>query len=309
MLDAALRALAALVALVPSLGALAAPGRLVGWLAGSVLRIRRRQVEEAMARAGLSQPAAEARAMYAGLGVGALELVWLAGASGARRTAALEQRVVFDDDFEPAVDRALARGPIVFAASHTGNWETAAFAAARLLAARGRRLAVVAKPLSVSGFDAFCTRLRRACGLELLTPRGAFARCREALARGDAVAMPIDQVPERERHAVHASFLGASARVDRAPAVLAARAGATLLVVAAARDSAGVQTISVLAALRPDGCPDRTAFPEHASRTATVALDAFVRRHPSSWLWLHRRWRAPRERAARGRLVASPHPG
>jgi hypothetical protein len=53
---------------------------------------------------------------------------------------------------------------------------------------------------------------------------------------------------------------------------------------------------------------------ESATREATRALDAFVCERPSSWLWLHRRWRAPlelraRARAAEGPLVVTGHPG
>jgi len=54
-------------------------GAALGLLAGSVLRIRRRHVEASMRAAGVAEARAVARAMYASLGVGLLELLWLAG--------------------------------------------------------------------------------------------------------------------------------------------------------------------------------------------------------------------------------------
>jgi KDO2-lipid IV(A) lauroyltransferase len=283
MLERALRVLCRLVAWLPW-GALRVAGRGLGLLAGSVLRIRRRDVEAAMRRAGIDDARASARAMYGSLGAGVLELLWWA-TRGEEAVVA----VALDAESAARLDAALARGPVVVAASHTGNWELAAFAAARVVAGQGRRLAIVAKPLRVRGFDAFCARLRRAAGLRVIAPRGALAAAREALAQGDVVAMPIDQVPERAAHAVVGPFLGRPALLDRAPAALAARAGATLLVVAAERDGER-HRVRILGALRPH----RHAGPAwiaSATREANALLDAFVRRAPSSWLWLHRRWR------------------
>jgi KDO2-lipid IV(A) lauroyltransferase len=270
------------------------PGAALGWLAGSLLRVRRRAVEAAMARARIASPHAAARAMYRALGEGVFELLWFAGASRARRDEALARTVVLDGALTVELERALARGPVVLAVSHTGNWEVVAAGAARWLARRGRGLGVVVKPLSMRGFDAFCTRFRRRAGLSLLPPRGALAEAGRLIARGDVLAMPIDQVPEEARHGVRAPFLGAPALVDRAPFVVAERSGATLLVVAAARRG-WVQEVSLLASSRPsgDGAPFRESVVA-AARHATAALDAFVRREPASWLWLHRRWKEPR---------------
>lgn len=321
-----LRLVARAVALL-SWGALARAGSVVGWLAGSVLRIRRAGVHVAMRRAGVADPKREARAMYAGLGAGLLELFWLAGAPPEQRDEALRTQVVLDDDLDVALFEAAERGPVVLAASHTANWELLAYGAAQLLARRGQKLAVVVKPQSVGAFDAFCTCLRRACGLELIEPSGAFVAAKRRLSAGDVVAMPIDQVPDRTRHGVSVPFLGATALADRAPAALARATGATLLVVAASREGR-MQRGHLLAELPPHARGESTAsaWIEHATREATRVLDAFVRAEPSSWLWLHRRWRAPLElpagqargragRPARGKsaaagpLVVTGHPG
>lgn len=242
-----------------------------------------------MTRAGVHAPAASADAMYRGLGRGVFELLWLSGASEARRARVLAREVTLD---ARTLDLALDRGPVVLCASHTGNWELAAAAAARVLATRGRRLAVVAKPMSSPGIDAFCTRLRARLGVAVIAPAGALSAARAALAAGACVAMPIDQVPERSAHARAAEFLGAPALVDRAPGVLARRAGASLLAVAARRDR-GRHRVEVLASWPP---PRSAGEVDRALAGATAALADFVRRQPESWLWLHRRWRAPLDR-------------
>ena len=247
--------------------------------------------------------------MYARLGTGIFELLWLAGAGAARREKAVREHVTIEPDLERAIVDSLAKGPVVFAASHTGNWEIAAHAAARLVRAHGRGLSVVVKPMALSGFDAFLKRLRAGLGITLLSPSGALSTARSALGRGDAVAMMIDQVPDHARHGTPASFLGQPALCDRGPAVLAKRAGATFLVVAAKRVGREHRVVMLD---RHDAAELSTAT--ELTRAATGALDAFVRAQPAEWLWLHRRWREPRaprapEGAAARPLVARRLPG
>lgn len=269
-----------------------------------------------MGRAGIACPKREARAMYAGLGAGLLELFWLAGATPSRREETLRTQVILDDDLDLAIRNAAARGPLILLASHTGNWELLGYGTARVLAAaRGSRLVVVAKALSVGSFHAFCTKLREACGFVLLAPEGALTAARRSLAAGDVVVMPIDQVPDRAKHGVSVSFLGAPALADRAPAVLAFATGATLILVGGSRDGR-LQRGHLLTELRPPtAAADRLTAAEwvaHATCEATRALDTFVRAHPSSWLWLHRRWRAPlelRSTPTAAALVATGQPG
>ena len=291
MLDLIARAVALL-----SWEVLARAGAALGWLAGSVLRIRRSAVEGAMRRANVGDPRRVAASMYRSLGAGVFELLWLAGSRPERRDAAIRAHVELDDDLAVALHEACERGPVVLAASHTANWELVAFGAARSLGEQGRRLAVVVKPQSVGAFHAFCTHLREACGLVLISPEGAFGAARKSLAAGDVIAMPIDQVPGRARHGVGVPFLGAQALADRAPAALARATGATLLVVAASREGRR-QRIHLLAELPPHARGESTAnaWITNATREATRVLDGFVNAEPASWLWLHRRWRAPLE--------------
>lgn len=295
-----LRLIAFLVARLPRRAA-ERLGLLLGVLAGSILRIRRPLVEDAIRRAALGGDAtAIADRMYRDLGRAIAELLWLAGGCRARRERAIAE-VRIDADAARTFDEAASKGPVVVFASHTGNWELAAAAAAWLVRARGQRLFVVAKPMHARGVDRFLARIRRDAGVESIAPRGAFAAARRALAAGDVVVTPIDQVPDRTSHAVSLPFLGAPALVDRAPATLAWRARATVLVVAAEREDGGAHAVHVLDTIHPPepGEAGARAWIHETTRRATSALDRFVRSAPHGWLWLHRRWRAPRHAAAR----------
>jgi KDO2-lipid IV(A) lauroyltransferase len=264
------------------------PGRLVGvagavlgWLAGTVLRIRRAHVEGAMRAAGIADPPREARAMYRSLGASAVELLRLA--SG--RDDALA-RVTIDPGSVEAWREARAGGQgVVVAASHTGNWDLAACAMAR-----ETELLVVTKRLRVRALDELWQSTRARRGVRLAGAEGAMARARAVLRAGGAVAMMIDQAPASPLHASIVPFLGRPALADRAPAVLAAASGAPLVVAASHRDGRDGHVLHVLAVLRPPARPSR-AWIDEATCRATRELDAFVRAHPSQWLWLHRRWK------------------
>ena len=256
-------------------------GALLGWLAGSVLRIRRRHVEESMRLAGIARPAVAARAMYASLGVSALEFLWMA----LRGRRALEG-VRFDEASRARWDEARGRGRgVVVAASHTGNWDMAACAVARDV-----ELLVVTKHLTVRWLDRFWQSTRARLGVRLSDADGAIARSRAVLRRGGVVAMMIDQVPLSPRHASPVAFLGQTAATDRAPAALAASARVPLVVAAFRREARGDQVLHILDVLEAPARPSR-AWVLDATRTATRSLDAFVRSYPSQWLWLHRRWK------------------
>src|SRR5262249_24579739 len=121
-------------------------GWALGWLAGSVLRIRRAHVEASLRAAGIPRAAAHARAMYRALGVSAMEFLWLAVAG--RRALA---HVRIDDASRERWRDALSRGRgVVVAASHTGNWDFAACA----MAGEGELL-VVTKRLRIGWMDRF----------------------------------------------------------------------------------------------------------------------------------------------------------
>jgi KDO2-lipid IV(A) lauroyltransferase len=269
------------------LGALGVAGALVGWLAGTLLRIRRRHVEGAMRAAGIAEATVPrtARAMYRSLGTSLVETLWFA----ARPEIAASTRVVFDEWSRVRLDEAHRGGRgFVLATAHAGNWELAA-AALR----EHYPLAIVGKPLRVSSLERLCRAARASRRLRVVAPEGALGLARAALARGEGVALVIDQVPPSAHNAVEVDFLSGRVDVDRSPAALAAAMRAPLVLGVARRcegPGKGAQRLEVLAVLSP---PDTGRVPwiTEASIALTRELERWILAHPASWLWMHRRWR------------------
>lgn len=277
-------------------------GAVLGFVAGSVLRIRRRHVEAAIARADIPAAASTyaarasasrvARGMYASLGAGLFELLWLAG-QGAE---ALDGRFEVTPACAEALRRATSGGRgVVVATAHTGNWDLSACAAARWLTSLhgiGRRspLHVVTKRLSWRSLDRLWQRLRAERGVTLVGAEGAARSVREALGRGAVVAMMVDQAPTREGSVLSFPFLGEVARHDLGPVLLAARSRASIIIVFGSRGPDGRHLLELGGVIDP-GALRAQGGVLAASRTIAASLERFVRARPEQWLWLHRRWK------------------
>ncbi len=263
-----------------------AAGACLGFLAGSLLRVRRRHVEEALGAAGLDPSVAPA--VYRSLGAGVFELLWLSG----RDPAAIAARFTLSEDAAQGLRAAHARGRgVLVATAHTGNWDLSACGAARWIAKElGAPLTVVTKRLSWGALDRYWQRLRADRGVSLVEAAGAVGSVRDALRAGGVVAMLIDQAPERRSGVATGPFLGRPARHDLAAALLAARAKAPLLVMSGHRLDDGSHRLELLDVIDPGELAGRDAA-ERATLRASAAVDRFVRSHAGQWLWLHRRWK------------------
>jgi Kdo2-lipid IVA lauroyltransferase/acyltransferase len=245
-------------------------GKALGFLAGSALRIRRREVEARLRARGIPEPADVAAAMYTNLGHGLVELL---GGDDAPDRTLLTARA-------QAALPILREGAVV-ASAHTGAWDVVACAMAPSLP-----LALVTKRLSVGFLDEIWQRTRRRAGVGLLHGAGTVPAALARLARGEIVATMVDQAPRKGL--VH-PFLGQDALHDTLPATLAQRSGRPLVVVFTRRLPTGQHLVDVPLVLPP---ARRDAdFVVRATTRTSDALGEWVRAHPEQWLWLHRRWK------------------
>ncbi|MBN1607891.1 MAG: lysophospholipid acyltransferase family protein [Polyangiaceae bacterium] len=254
-------------------------GGFVGWLAFSVLRVRREHVLRSLRTARLEPAEQTARAMYRSLGVSLCEFLGMA----VLPPETLFARIELDDSRLLAE----ARGSIA-ATAHTANWDLVACAIARRLP-----LMVVTKRLSLGWLDRLWQTERSKTGLRLTTVGQAVGAGREILRAGGVLAMLVDQAPERARAVIPCAFLGQTAYVDLAPALLAQRFRCPLLAVFPLRRVDGTYALEPAGVLHPPARPSRS-WAESAMRQVTVWLEQFVRAHPEQWLWLHRRWKGAR---------------
>ncbi len=254
-----------------------------------LVRVRRRVALDNLARSAVDPGARHRGAVVRRAGrhlvLGVLELPrWLRASDEAFfRHVAIEGR----DHLGEAVAR--GHGAVVVTA-HLGAWE--------LLGPLGRRLghpvALVVRRPAGRWSRRLVDALRRRGGVEIIEEGpGALRAMRAALARGTLVGFAADQRPPHGQRAVPAAFLGRPARIQRTPAVLAARASVPLLVAVTHRHGDG-HRVRIGPPLHPDALrgPLRQRVDTLSSRYA-VELERAIAAHPDQWLWHHRRWIAP----------------
>ncbi|MDH3224235.1 MAG: lysophospholipid acyltransferase family protein, partial [Gemmatimonadota bacterium] len=100
---------------------------------------------------------------------------------------------------------------------------------------------------------------------------------------------------------IFVDFFGRPASTARGPAVLSLRAGAPLVLAVAIREEGAKPRYSVY--FEPLDQP-RTGNLDRDVATLTQAythrLEAFIRRYPEQYFWLHRRWKTPPPDAGAG---------
>lgn len=271
-------------------GALLRFGRGLGWLAGTVARVRRREVVATLRRCFPGKSAAEcsviASGMYAGLGQTIVECLRYGGPEAKAFLPWVD--IVGDEHLRQALER--GRGCLVMM-GHFGNWELMGTAAA----GRMGKVNVVVRPQRNRAFDEYWRERRQQMGLTVLPHVHAYRECLRSLSRGEGVAIIIDQNMRRHR-GIFVDFFGTPACTTPGLAYLSAQSRAPVLPVYMVRELTGRHTLRILPMIEPPA--DREPATIHAAtQEYTRVFEEIVRKHPDQWLWLHRRWRTRPEQA------------
>ncbi len=266
--------------------------RLLGVLAGDVLRVRRRVVDRQLAlcfpAAGARERRRLARGVYRHLATSLAEIL---GDDPRARPGAVR----IEPGWEP-LDRALAagRGAIVVSA-HLGNFELGG----RVLAARHRLLDVV-KPMRNRRFGRWLDGERHRHGIGTVPVDGAAAAVLAHLRSGGVVSLLLDQ--DAGAGGVRVPFLGREASAWPGAARFSLQTGCPVVPMAIVRGTDGRHVLHVGAPLVPDGRAADEAGIRAYTADISLAVEAHIRRAPEQWFWVHRRWKeVEREAAGAGR--------
>ncbi len=255
-------------------------GRAVYFVNGFHRRIALANLSRAFPTRSPAEHREIAREMFAHFGRLLLELIKFGTLSDAQMLARIES------DGEERVWQAyqLGRG-VLFFTGHFGYWEMQAIAQPL----RVRPVSVLARPLDNPYLHEMLERIRTRTGNAVIYRQGAIRKVMRELAANRGVALLIDQ-HLHSADAVYVDFFDRPAATTSALAALAIRTGAPVIPVFALPLPGGRYRFVYerpVPAPREDS-PD--AVREFTQRCTDV-LEMYVRRDPSLWLWMHRRWR------------------
>ena len=177
------------------------------------------------------------------------------------------------------------KGVLVITA-HSGPWELSLL----ITALRFEPVYVVARPLDNPRLDDLVTALRERGGNQVIRKRDAVQAILQALRRGKTVAILIDQhVAERE--GVVVPFFGRPASTAYAPALIAMRSGAAVLPAVGMQQGRAQYRVAFGEEVPVRRSGDLRADLAENTARFTAAIEAFIRKHPEEWFWVHRRWK------------------
>lgn len=286
---------AAIVALVRALmlmpfGLALALGGLLGRLAWALSPRLRRDMRASLAVAFPEKSQAErdavARASLVHLG-------WVGGELVAMRrwTGRVDEYVEVPAEAVAVVERASARRKgVIIVLGHIGNWELS-FRFSRYLAPA----ATIAKRSWHARLDALAEQFRAQNGVETLwrDDPGTGRALLRLFKRGGGLGILVDQ-DIQDVQSVFVPFFGRPAATPRAPADLALRFAAAVLVVTCHRrgpragDGHRFEVVEVTYDPAP---PDREAEVLRITAACAAAQEQAIRRHPAEWVWMHQRWK------------------
>jgi KDO2-lipid IV(A) lauroyltransferase len=289
------RLLAGAIRVLPEGWALRAGGAL-GWFAGVVLRIRRRDVDRHLEIAFPENTPAwrgrTARRCYVHFGRESVAIFRLADVD--REDLVARTTVSGLEEVRASLDE--GRGAVLVT-GHLGNWEIGG----AVLSALGLPVDAVAKGMANRRFDADLKETRERLGMRVIDMAVAPRAVLKSLRSGRVVALVADQ--NAGESGVFVPFFGRAASTARGPALFALRSGAPIVLGTCLRESGWPQRYRLdlkRVEVAPTG--DLEGDVVRLTREHTAALEQAVRDAPEQYFWQHKRWktRPPEEPPSAG---------
>ena len=260
-------------------------GAFIGWVGGSVLRIRRAAVAEHL---GLAFPEESttwrrrvADASYAHLGREAVATLRLSGQAG-REVVARTTMSGFE-----RLEEALASGRgVILLTGHLGNWEVGGAA----FVARGIELDAISKGVANLRVGDALAGVRQRFGIGLIDVADARSEVPRSLDEGRVVGIVADQ--NVHRGGIFVPFFGRLAATARGPARFAVHQAAPVFLAVALCEPGwrSSYTVSIQQIdFEPTG--DVDADVDALTRAHCEALERAVRAAPEQYFWQHKRWK------------------
>jgi KDO2-lipid IV(A) lauroyltransferase len=290
LLYLALRVVVAVVDMVPY-GALPAAagvvGRLVHWVDRKHVRIATKNLGKSPDVCAPAEIPAFIRRVYDHVGLGFAEMVKVHRLFRHRHYSHYVELV----DFK-ILDRCWKEGRgVIVVIGHLGNWEVGGLA----VTLSGLPIQSLARPLSNPWIDAYLNRFRTRTGQTIVPRDKALPAMIRILVKGGMLVIQMDQ--DARDMGVMVDFFGRPASTHRAPATLALKYNAPVVLVNTYREGRLIYAVCT-EPIRPDDYRGEPDAVRALTQAITARFEGFVRQHPDQWFWMHDRWKSA-ERAAR----------
>jgi len=193
------------------------------------------------------------------------------------------------------IDRALEAGRgVIILTAHFGNWELIA-ATLRIKKYPG---AIVARRIYFHKYESFLNQLRKVHDVNAIYRDDSPKKILRVLRQNGIIGILADQDVESV-DGVYVDFFGKKAYTPSGPAALARSSGAKLVPTFMVRQD-GRHTLMIEDPIELVETGDREADLAANTQRWSRTVEAYIRRYPEQWVWMHRRWKTRPEGRERG---------
>lgn len=174
---------------------------------------------------------------------------------------------------------------VVCASAHFGNWELMAAHLGR----KGYKINAVARAVRDSSVDSWLNRTRQRGGCNVILRGKRNLELFRCLRRNELLAVLYDL--DTKGSGIFVDFFGIPSHTQTGPALLALRTGAAIVPVLNHREGRYKHRLVIFPSIEtgsPDE-PEGTRVEKILTQLNNI-LESEIRKHPSEWAWMHRRW-------------------
>ncbi len=184
------------------------------------------------------------------------------------------------------VEKALEKGKgVLMLSSHFGNWDLQAM----YFSLTNHPIDVIARRIYFNRYDNFINKARRSKGMGVIyrdeSPRKILRALRDNKAIGILADQDMDSVD-----GVFVNFFGRPAYTAKAPVALSLASGAPLIPCFTVRDGDHYRFI-IEDPIEIEEKEDKQKTIEFNTQKWTSVLEKYIRKYPTQWVWVHRRWK------------------
>jgi KDO2-lipid IV(A) lauroyltransferase len=188
-------------------------------------------------------------------------------------------------DIEPFYQARDSGKGIILLVPHMGNWEIIG----RCIPYLSMVAHAVGRPPKQAWLAPIIHQIRIANGLQNIDKLEAMRPILSALRRKETVCLLIDQ--HSRTNSVDTIFMGHKAKTIASAALLAQRTGSLVLVACSYRTPEGGLGLECSPLIEVTHTDDTHADMQVNTQRFVSVIEHYVRKHPESWMWMHRRWR------------------
>ncbi|MBQ7256113.1 MAG: lysophospholipid acyltransferase family protein [Abditibacteriota bacterium] len=200
-----------------------------------------------------------------------------------------EVKEMISFEHQEYLDEALSknRGAIILTA-HMGNWELLA----RRLCCDGLSLSVIARDSDHTGITTVTNKIRNNGGYSVYSKDRPVLGIVKALRKNELIGILPDQ---NNDDGIWVKFFGMPAKTAIGPAVISLKTGAPMLPACVIREDLGKYKLEMEPEIKFEPTGDKDKDIEALTQIVNDVLEKMIRKYPTSWLWVHDRWKKRKE--------------